>query len=223
MLPPGSAVLTMVAALGVVIVFVTGRITIRTSRHDAADDSTGAGVASDGRIGEASILRWQLALALVAVALIALTIAQHASGGGNAHARYSMPAIGAAAVLVVIGMERIWSRWAPLALVIVAGWWALINLPVDVDPQRLLRNRDDGQLPPYPLRVLPLSDGWRTGAGILIAVGVIVAVAVLVATLRQSPRGRGGDVGPSGYSGPDDEMRSGSTSSEISPSSTPSR
>jgi hypothetical protein len=187
-LPPGSVVLTMIAALGVAIVFVTGRITSRPMRDDADADA-----ASDGRISDASTLRWQLALALVAVALIALTIAQHASGGGNAHARYSMPAIGAAAVLVVIGMERMWSRWAPHALVVVAGWWALINLPVDVDPQTLLRNRDDGQLAPYPLRVLPLSDGWRTGAGVLIAIGVVVAVAALVATLRTS---RQSDHGP---------------------------
>ena len=182
-MPPGSVVLTMIAALGVVIVFVTGRITRRRTSDDA-----GAHATSDGRIGEASTLRWQLALALVTVALIALTIAQHASGGGNAHARYFMPAIGAAAVLVVIGMERIWSRWAPLALVIVAGWWALINLPVDVNPRTLLRNRDDGQLPPYPLRVLPLSDGWRTAAGVLIAVGVVIVAAALVATARTSTR-----------------------------------
>ena len=187
MLPPGSIVLTMIAAFGVVIVFVTGRITRRPARDDAGTDAEGD-AASDGRISEASTLRWQLALAMVAVALIALTIAQHASGGGNAHARYSMPAIGAAAVLVVIGMERIWSRWAPFALVMVAGWWALINLPVDVDPQTLLRGRDDGQLPPYPLRVLPLSDGWRTASGVLIAVGVVIAVAALVATLRTSTR-----------------------------------
>ena len=186
MLPPGSVVLTMLAALGVVIVLVTGRITRRPAGDDGADDEDE--LVSDGRIGDASTLRWQLALALVAVALIALTIAQHASGGGNAHARYSMPAIGAAAVLVVIGMERIWSRWAPLALVVVAGWWALVNLPVDVDPQTLLRGRDDGQLPPSPLRVLPLSDGWRTASGVLIAVGVVIAVAALVATLRTSTR-----------------------------------
>lgn len=188
MLPPGSVALTMVAALGVVIVFATGRITRGPSRRPVCHDGADADMASGGHIGEASTLRWQLALALVAVALIALTIAQHASGGGNAHARYSMPAIGAAAVLVVIGMERIWSRWAPLTLVMVAGWWALVNLPVDVDPQTLLRGRDDGQLPPYPLRVLPLSDGWRTASGVLIAVGVIIAAAALVATLRSSTR-----------------------------------
>ncbi len=197
-MPPGSVVLTMIAALGVVIVFVTGGITRRRTSDDA-----GAHATSDGRIGEASTLRWQLALALVTVALIALTIAQHASGGGNAHARYFMPAIGAAAVLVVIGMERIWSRWAPLALVIVAGWWALINLPVDVNPRTLLRNRDDGQLPPYPLRVLPLSDGWRTAAGVLIAVGVVIVAAALVATARTSTRsGPGPDAHGSSASRP---------------------
>ncbi len=189
-LPPGSVVLTLVAAVGVAVAFVAGRITgpITEQRND------------DER-GHASTLRWQLALATVAVAVMALTIAQHASGGGNAHARYAMPAIGAAAVLVVIGMERIWSRWAPLALVTIAGWWALINLPVDIDPETLRRNRDDGQLPPLPLRVLPLSDGWRTAAGVLIAVGVVVAAGALVATLRTpsrpAPEGEGLDlVGP---------------------------
>ncbi len=136
----------------------------------------------------ASVLRWQIALGLVVIGLIALTIAQHASGGGNAHARYAMPAIGVAAVLLVIGMERIWSRWAPLGLVVIAGWWALINLPVDINPQTLTRNRDDGQLPPYPLRVLPLSDSWRTGAGVLIVVGAIVAVGAMLATMRSPAR-----------------------------------
>ena len=222
-LPPGSVVLTMVAALGVVIVFVTGRITRRPARAadvEVTDGVDAVDVTSGARISDVSILRWQLGLALLTVALIALTIAQHASGGGNAHARYSMPAIGAAAVLVVIGMERIWSRWAPFVLVMVAGWWALINLPVDVDPQSMARSRDDGQLAPYPLRVLPLSDGWRTASGVLIACGVVVSVAVLVATLSDGPRRRSGDVG--GPSGPDDAIRSARTTSEISPS-TPAR
>ena len=178
--PPGSVVLTMIAATGVGIVLVTGRI----ARHvDVAKDPE-PDVARD----DDSTLRWQISLGLVAVALVALTIAQHASGGGNAHARYTMPAIGVAAVLVIIGMERIWSRWAPLGLVVVAGWWALLNLPVDVDPTTMVRGRDDGQLPPLPLRVLPLSDGWRTGAGVLIVIGVIAAVGALVATMRASAR-----------------------------------
>jgi hypothetical protein len=136
-----------------------------------------------------------MSLGVIAVGLIALTIAQHASGGGNAHARYAMPAVGVAAVLLVVGMERIWSKWAPLGMVAIAGWWALINLPVDVDPQTLLRTRDDGQLAPYPLRTLPLDDGWRTASGVLIVIGVIVAVGVLLATLRAPARpAPGGDM-----------------------------
>jgi hypothetical protein len=52
----------------------------------------------------------------------------------------------------------------------------------------MIRNRDDGQLPPMPLRVLPLSDAWRTGAGVLIAVGVVVALGALLVTMRSPAR-----------------------------------
>ncbi|HSP27257.1 MAG TPA: glycosyltransferase family 39 protein [Ilumatobacteraceae bacterium] len=180
--PPGSLVITLIAAVGVGSAFVAGRI----SR--GGEFPTDAGAPADDRIAAAHTLRWQLSLGLLTVGLIALTIAQHASGGGNAHARYAMPAIGVAAVLAVIGMERVRSRWAPLALVAIAGWWALVNLPVDIDPGTMIRNRDDGQLAPYPLRVLPLSDGWRTAAGALIVVGVVVAAGALLAMLRSPAR-----------------------------------
>jgi hypothetical protein len=180
--PPGSLVLTAIAAVGVALALITGRIT--RDRDASTDGEPG----SDSQRAASSTLRWQISLGLVAAAVIALTIAQHASGGGNAHARYAMPAIGAAAVLVVIGMERIWARWAPLGLVVIAGWWVVVSLPVDIDPTTMIRNRDDGQLPPMPLRVLPLSDGWRTGAGVLIAVGVVVAVGALLVTMRSPAR-----------------------------------
>lgn len=178
-LPPGAALITLVAAAGLVLSFVNGRI-----GGPRASSDTGEGEASRA----VATFRWQISLGVIAVGLTALTIAQHASGGGNAYARYAMPAIGAAAVLLVIGMERIWSKWAPLFLVTIAGWWALINLPVDVDPERLRRTRDDGQLPPLPLRTLPLDDAWRTGAGVVVVVGVVVAVLVLLATLRAPSR-----------------------------------
>ena len=184
MVPPGSLVITLVAAAGVATVFITGRM----SSNDESFAEEGPAGSDNDRATRASTLRWQITLGLVTVGLIALTLAQHASGGGNAHARYAMPAIGVAAVLLVMGMERMWSRWAPFGLVMIAGWWALINLPVDVNPGIMVRNRDDGQLAPYPLRLLPLSDGWRTASGVLIAVGVVVAVGVLLATLRTAPR-----------------------------------
>lgn len=176
--PPGAAVLTLVAGVGVAFAFVTGRLRVSA---DPADDQR--------------VLRWQIGLCLVTVSLIVTTIAQHASGGGNAHARYAMPAIGVAAVLVVIGLERVWSKWAPLALVMVAGWWALLNLPVDVDPNLPRRVRDGGLPPPSPLRVLPLSDGWRVGAAVLIVIGVTVATAALLATLRSTTPGIPGNPG----------------------------
>jgi len=182
--PPGSLVITLVAAVGVAMVFTSGRL----SSNDDSSAEEGPAGSDDDRAAQASTLRWQIALGLVTVGLMALTLAQHASGGGNAHARYAMPAIGVAAVLLVMGMERIWSRWAPLGLVVIAGWWALINLPVDMEMRTMVRNRDDGQLPPFPLRVLPLSDAWRTGAGVLVAVGVVVALGVLLLTLRTAPR-----------------------------------
>lgn len=174
--PPGSLVVTATAAVGVGVAIVSGRL----SRDPEPTDGDGE---------DRATLRWQLSLALLMVGLIALTIAQHASGGGNAHARYAMPAIGAAAVLVVVGAERVWSRWGPVVVVAIAGWWALLNLPVDVDPVLLRRNRDDGQLAPMSLRVLPLSDGWRTAAGVLIVTGVVVAVGAMAATLRSGDRG----------------------------------
>lgn len=235
--PPGSAVITLIAALGVGIVFVTGRISRGADAADTGVSDTGSASSFASRTDEAHTLRWQISLGLIAIGLIAVTIAQHVSGGGNAHARYAMPAIGVAAVLVVIGMERVWSRWAPLALVAIAGWWALLDLPVDVDAETLRRYRDDGHLAPLPLRVLPLSDGWRTAAGVLIAVGVVVAAGVLLAALRSSARPTRGhqrmrpdgpqpqDDGNAGWasSGSDAEISSASTASDASPSRTPSR
>ena len=136
--PPGSAAITLLAAVGVVMAFVAGRVGAAESSFTAECRQVDGGDDADEG-GERATFRWQVALGFVVVGLIALTIAQHASGGGNAHARYTMPAIGVAAVLLVIGMERIWSRWAPFGLVIIAGWWALINLPVAIDPVTLRR------------------------------------------------------------------------------------
>ncbi len=183
--PPGSFVLTFVSALGVCLAFVTGR------------QRAGQPMSGDG-----SKLRWNIALCLVTLAVVATTIAQHASGGGNAHARYAMPAIGVAAVLVVIGLERIWTRWGPFVLVIIAGWWAVLNIPVDVNPRLSRGGRDDWGLPPAPLRVLPFSDAWRTGAGVLVFVGVVAAAGALIVSMTSGEgaaavRGAGGaDPGP---------------------------
>lgn len=98
--PPGSGVITVIAAVGVGLACIAGLI----GRPGESSDAHGR--PDDDQAARVSTLRWQTSLGLVVIGLIALTIAQHASGGGNAHARSAMPAIGVAAVLLVIGMSR---------------------------------------------------------------------------------------------------------------------
>jgi hypothetical protein len=172
--PPASHVLTAASAVGLGIAAFTGRLHRRPGPEDTASARRE--------------LRWTIALCLVPFAVVAVTIAQHVSGGGNAHARYAMPAVGAAAVLAVVGLERLWSRWGPMVLIAFAGWWAVVNIPVGVRPFASRGLRDDWGLPPRELRVLPMSDGWRDLAGALVAVGVTVAAVALVAAVR-SPDG----------------------------------
>jgi hypothetical protein len=168
--PPGSLVLTAASAIGVGAALVTGRL----ARRAAPSDTRTARIE----------LRWTLTLCLVALGVVAVTIAQHVSGGGTAHARYAMPALGAAAVLVIVGADRLWVRWGPMVVLAVAGWWAVINIPVNVNPWASRGGRDDFGLPPVALRVLPMSDGWRDLAGLLVTVGVVVAAVALVALAR---------------------------------------
>jgi Dolichyl-phosphate-mannose-protein mannosyltransferase len=162
-LPRFTNVLSALAVAGVVVVAVTGRI------HRGVTSPLGS-----------AVVRWRVVLCLVAVGTLGLTLAQHVSGGGNPYSRYLLPAIGVIATLFVVGMERLLPRWGPVALVAVTGWWAVTNLPVGVDPESVRRPRDRGTPPPELLRVLPLSDSWRTGAGVLIVLGLVVAVASML-------------------------------------------
>lgn len=168
-LPRFTNVLSALAVAGVAVVAVTGRI------HRGVASPQGSGV-----------VRWRVVLCLVAAGTVAITLAQHVSGGGNPYSRYLLPAVGVSAALFIVGMERLLPTWGPLALVAVTGWWAITNLPVGVDPELVRRPRDRGAPPPELLRVLPLSDPWRTGAGVLIVLGLAVAVAsMLVMTITR--------------------------------------
>jgi hypothetical protein len=64
--PPGAAVLTLVAGVGVAFALITGRLRVSAEPTD-----------------DQRVLRWQIGLCLATVAMIATTIAQHASGGGR--------------------------------------------------------------------------------------------------------------------------------------------
>ncbi len=169
-LPRFTNVLSALGVVGVAVVAVTGRF----RRNETSPQGS-------------TIVRWRLMLCFVAVGTVGMTLAQHASGGGSPYSRYLLPAVGVTATLFIVGMDRLLPRWGPIALVAIAGWWAVANLPVGVDPDLVHRSRDRGAPLPTLLRVLPLNDAWRTGAGVLIVVGIVVAVAsILVATFDGS-------------------------------------
>lgn len=173
--PPGLSISAVVMSTGVIAAAVTGR-----------PGPPGFGDDPDER----TTFRAVLGLCGVAIVAIGLTVAQHVSGGGNAYPRYLFPVLGVLAALAVIGLDRLLSYLAPLALVVALGWWAILNLPVDVDPTRVRRPRDSGKAPPELLQVLPVGDGWRVAAGVLVALGTITAAAALVTSAVDGARSR---------------------------------
>jgi hypothetical protein len=129
-------------------------------------------------------------LCALAVAVILLTIGQHVSGGGNPYTRYLFPLLGVLASVVAIGLDRIVARILPAVLVALMAWWAILNIPANVDPTRIRRARDDGA-PPAILQVLPVGDGWRLAAAVLVVVGCAVAGTVFVlGVVRPYPAGK---------------------------------
>ena len=129
-------------------------------------------VAALGRAGDVTerglhgvVTRPALGLCIVVVFLVVVTVAQHVSGGGSRYARYLLPALGVAAALFALGLDRLWPRVLPAVMVVLMGWWALRNVPSGVDPAAERRPRDRGQPMPDVLQVLPASPWLRTAAG----------------------------------------------------------
>ncbi|WP_117000105.1 hypothetical protein [Desertimonas flava] len=172
--PPGLTISAILMTAGVVGAAATGR--------------PGGGATGDDP-EERTTFRAALGLCTIAVVVIAATVAQHVSGGGNAYPRYLFPVLGVLAALAVVGLDRLVPYVAPLALAVALGWWAILNLPVDVDPTRIRRPRDDGA-PPVILQVLPVGDGWRVAAGVLVAIGAIVAAVAMLASTIGDARSR---------------------------------
>jgi hypothetical protein len=131
------------------------------------------------------VTRPALGLCVVVVLVVIVTVAQHVSGGGSRYARYLLPALGVAAALFALGLDRLWPRILPAVTVVLMGWWALRNVPSGVDPAAERRPRDRGEPMPELLQVLPASPWLRTAAAVVIAVGcVAVAVALADAVTR---------------------------------------
>ena len=161
--PPGVNVVLLLVAIGLVVVAVRGR----------TGDVVRRGV-------RGVVTRPALMLCLAVVFVVVLTVAQHVSGGGSRYARYLLPALGVAAALFALGLDRLWPRVLPAVTVVLMGWWAVRNAPSGVDPTAERRPRDRGQLMPELLQVLPASPWLRTAAGVVIAVGCVAIAISLV-------------------------------------------
>ena len=126
--PPGVNVALALAVVGL------GR---RGSSSAARGDVVRRGV-------HGVVTRPALGLCVVVVFVVVATVAQHVSGGGSRYARYLLPALGVAAALFALGLDRLWPRVLPAVTVVLMGWWALRNVPSGVDPTAERRPRDRG-------------------------------------------------------------------------------
>ena len=147
-------VVLVIAAIGLVVVAVRRRTgdTVRRGVHGV-------------------VTRPALGLCVTVVLVVVMTVAQHVSGGGSRYARYLLPALGVAAALLALGLDRLWPRVLPAVTVVLLGWWALRNVPSGVDPTRVRRPRDRGFPMPEALEVLPASPWLRAAAVAVIAIG----------------------------------------------------
>jgi hypothetical protein len=165
---PFSNLTLLLAAIGTVLVAVVGRTgdVVRRGVHGV-------------------VTRPALGLCVGVVLIVIVTVAQHVSGGGSRYARYLLPALGVAAALFALGLDRLWPRVLPLVTVVLMGWWTLRNLPSGVDPAAERRPRDGGQPMPELLQVLPASPWLRTASGVVIGVGFVLAAVAIVDGLRR--------------------------------------
>jgi hypothetical protein len=130
------------------------------------------------------IARRSIVLLLIGVGVMVIYVAQHISGGGYLHPRYAFPVLGSVATLFVLGLDRIWPKVLPTAVVVGMATWTISQIPVDIDPSDASRPRDAGRLAPAALRVLPGNDVWRFLAGCGVVVGCLLALTGLVIVLR---------------------------------------
>ena len=154
----------------VAIVLAAGFITLLLVRRTGDRDDEGRRV----HLGLA------LVPGLVSVLLIALTVAQHISGGGNWYPRYFLPVLGVLATFAVLAADRVVPRVLPVVVIAVLAIWTLSKVPVDKSPIAMLRPRDQGP-PPTALRSLPGGDLARNVSGGMLVAGVLIAAGCLLA------------------------------------------
>jgi hypothetical protein len=166
-------------------------------------------VAITGRIADGIVTRPALALCVTSVLVVVVTVAQHVSGGGSSYSRYLLPALGVAAALIAVGLDRLVPRVLPAATAILLGWWSLAHLPSGVDPTAERRPRDRGAPMPELLQVLPASPWLRTAAGVLIGIGCAALAMSLVSGIWASRVADAGLTTPRTRDGTDDTQFAG--------------
>jgi hypothetical protein len=125
----------------------------------------------------------------VASAVVAVTVAQHLSGGGMTHARYLFPALAPLAIVMAVGFDQLRPRVAPALLLGALAWWSVATIPTAVDREEEERIRARGVPNGHVLEQLPGSTAWRLLFAALVLVGLAVACAALVDGIRH-PRPR---------------------------------
>jgi hypothetical protein len=167
--PPGVNIALLLVVIGLVIVAIRGQTgdVLRRGVHGL-------------------VTKPALGLCVTVVLGVITTVAQHVSGGGSRYARYLLPALGVAAALFAIGLDRLLPRVLPAVTVVLMGWWALRNVPSGVDPTEELRPRDRGVPMPELLQVLPASPWLRTAAVVVIAIGCLAIAVSMVGGYRRS-------------------------------------
>jgi hypothetical protein len=170
--PPGTNAAAAVGVIGLVLAMVSGR--------------TGDRIAWRSRT---RISRTAVSIGLAALGVVAFTVAQHISGGGNGYARYLFPALPLLATAAALGFDRILPRLGPVVAIAALGYWAWTNVPTSVDPDRVRRPRDGRRPMPDELRVTP-SSAWMRDVAIVIgvigtaALGLVLALGLIRPIVR---------------------------------------
>ena len=165
----------VVAAVGVIVAIALVVADVRARRTDAA------GAVSTGR----SPLPTRAWAASAALALVPVVLtAQHASGGGNPHPRYLLPAVPVLAAAVALAVVRLATRWG--AIVLLVGLAALTAVQTRASIRAL--TVDPAGPPGSPLATAAGAP-WVQALGVA---GAALGLVLLVIALARSgaPDGR---------------------------------
>ncbi|MDQ3350890.1 MAG: hypothetical protein M3501_02860 [Actinomycetota bacterium] len=145
--PPAAAVVTSIFGIAALVGLALMATSRRPARHSAMAHVIGVGVLA---------------------ATVAMMI-NHVAGGGSAHARYLLPALGVIATYFAIGLDRVWSAVLPLAAAATMCLW----------PAHFLPRRVANEIDVLPILASPLTAPSAVALGCVGAIASIVALIAL--------------------------------------------